>query len=383
MRNVWLIARQDLGHFLRQKATWLWVFVLPPISFFFIGSFGVGPSLGNTEQTISLVLEAPPESGFLADALASHLRTLAFDVTRLQPGEAMDANSDPSLRLVLPASFAAELMNGDTPRLELFRVPPGPSGDLAKLRVRRAVWSTKADFLVSSLRSDDLAGKPEEILAARGSLEIESRAFGERVEVPSGYAQAVPGLLVMFILLVLLTIGSSNLLAERRLGLLRRLASAPMRRSEVIVGKWAGRLGLAWIQIAFAMIVGTLLFDLDWGPDILSVVLILSAWGAFCSASGLLLGTLANTRGQAMGFGVLTTLVLAALGGCFWPIEMAPEWMQGVQMLLPSGWAMDAMHRLVSFQLGSASVLPHFLALFLTTFCLGYLVARELRYDVL
>jgi hypothetical protein len=39
---------------------------------------------------------------------------------------------------------------------------------------------------------------------------------------------------------------------------------------------------------------------------------------------------------------------VAALGG-WWPSEITPDWMQLLQKVLPSGWAMGAMHRLISF----------------------------------
>lgn len=61
------------------------------------------------------------------------------------------------------------------------------------------------------------------------------------------------------------------------------------------------------------------------------------------------------TQKQAVGLGVLTANVLAALGGCWWLIEITPEWMQLLQKFLPTGWVMDAIHRLVSFEAGAAS----------------------------
>ena len=47
---------------------------------------------------------------------------------------------------------------------------------------------------------------------------------------PIGFSQAVPGTMVMFTMLVLLTSGAVTLVVERDQGLLRRLASAPISR---------------------------------------------------------------------------------------------------------------------------------------------------------
>ena len=85
----------------------------------------------------------------------------------------------------------------------------------------------------------------------------------------------------------------------------------------------------------------------------------LFAFGALCASFGVLLGNLARSEGQGIGFSVLGTNVFAALGGLWWPIEITPRWMQSLALCLPTGWAMDAMHQLVSSRASAAAVLLH------------------------
>ena len=204
---------------------------------------------------------------------------------------------------------------------------------------------------------------------------------GERQKIPSGFEQSIPGILVMFTLLVLLTSGGSMLIIERKQGLLRRLASAPISRLEVVTGKWGGRMVLAVIQVGVALIIGTYLFHMNWGPNFGMIVVVLAAWAAFCASAGLLLGSIANTEAQAGGLGALIANALAALGGCWWPIEITPEWMQVLQKLLPTGWIMDALHKLISFQSGAASALPNVAALLAGTLVVTMLAIRRFKYD--
>ena len=224
--------------------------------------------------------------------------------------------------------------------------------------------------------------------AALVALNAEERVWqldvspaGQRKEIPVGFEQAIPGILVMFTLLVLLTSGGQMLVLERVRGLLRRLASAPMTRTEVVAGKWGGRMVLAAMQVGFALIVGTFLFSMDWGPDLAMIMLVLAAWAAFCASAGLLLGSIARTEGQAAGLGVLIANVLAALGGCWWPIEVTPEWMQGLQMLTPTGWTMDALHKLISFQAGAMSALPNVAILLTGSLVVALLAIKRFRYE--
>jgi ABC-type multidrug transport system permease subunit len=185
----------------------------------------------------------------------------------------------------------------------------------------------------------------------------------------------------MFTLLVLLTSGAAMLVVERRQGLLRRLAYAPMSRIEVVAGKWGGRMVLALLQVGTAVLIGTYLFDMQWGPDIPMIMLVLASWAAFCASAGLMLGSLAKTEGQASGLGVLTANVLAALGGCWWPIEVTPAWMQGLQNFMPTGWTMDALHKLISFEAGAASAVPYVITLLAGAFIVMLIAVNRFKYE--
>ena len=37
---------------------------------------------------------------------------------------------------------------------------------------------------------------------------------------------------------------------------------------------------------------------------------------------------------------------MAALGGCWWPLEIGPDFMRTLAHCFPTGWAMDALHNL-------------------------------------
>jgi ABC-type multidrug transport system permease subunit len=139
-------------------------------------------------------------------------------------------------------------------------------------------------------------------------------------------------------------------------------------------------MGLAIVQIGFAMAIGTLFFRVDWGPDLWMVVAILFAWAALCAGLAIAAGNVTRTEGQAIGLGVFSANMLAALGGCWWPIEVTPGWAQSIAMALPTGWTMAALHRLMSFQAGAASALPHAIALAVAALAVGWIATRTFRY---
>jgi ABC-type multidrug transport system permease subunit len=82
-----------------------------------------------------------------------------------------------------------------------------------------------------------------------------------------------------------------------------------------------------------------------------------------------------------IGAGVLASNVLAALGGCWWPIEVTPRWMQALASWLPTGWVMRALHELMFFESGPRGALPAILLLLAGALVLGAIAARRFRFQ--
>ncbi len=363
---------------LREKETLVWLFVMPLVFMFFIGnaSGGAGRSRGKLKDDLALVV--PPDAGFLADRVVKRLEENDYQVQRVATAA---ESGETERRVELPPRFTETVLAGEATKVTIARTDGGIGADYDKVRVGRAVYTTLADVIAVS--SDGAEPTTESLTALDAmprAISLEITPAGKRRVIPSGFEQAVPGIMVMFTLIALLTSGAVLLVIERRAGLLRRLSCTPLPRGGIVLGKWMGKLVLGLVQILFAMLAGTLLFGMRWGPDFLMVIVVLFAWASFCASAGLFLGSLARTEGQAVGVGVLATNVLAALGGCWWPIEVTPAWMQSLAKLLPTGWAMDAMHRLISFQSGAASALPLATALIAGALIFAALGKRYFRF---
>jgi len=379
------IARSDLGRQLRQRQTLVWIFLMPPVFFYFIGTVTSGDAMGLTEvEGAPLVLHVPEHGGFLPDELDRRLSARGWAVARAGELPAPEG----AVHLMLPAgtdpgaSFTDRVLSGEREVLTFRTAEEGPAARFVEVRLARAVFGLVADLVV--LAEEGTEPSAERLRAldeAPRTLRLEVVSAGRRREAPSGFDQAVPGILVMFTMLVLLTTAASQIVEDRQRGLLRRLASTPISRGSLVLGKWVGKMALALVQIAGAAAGGTLLFGADWGPSPAALALVLFGWAAVNASLALLLAGLVRTTAQASGFGLLATMALAALGGCWWPIEVAPGFMQTLAWGLPSGWAMDALHRLTSFGMGGASVLPHVAALLVAALLLGILAARRFRYE--
>lgn len=370
------LARKDASQLLRRRETLLWTFVMPIIFFYFIGTI-TGNSAGSGKDNLGV--SAPADAGFLADQLLARLEQRGYHVIRTEdPREFLRLPR----RLSIPAGFTDSVLAGKPMTIRFERTGEDINADYDRVRLYRAVYTTLADLIVVSSENAGASKDAFEKLAAEPRLlTLSVQPAGKRRVAPAGFEQSVPGTMVMFILLVLFTSGGVSLTMERNQGILRRLASSQMSRSAVVLGKWGARMSLGVIQIAFAMTAGSVLFHVRWGPNLAVVVLVLLMYGSLAAALGMLLGNFGRTEGQVIGLGVIASNVFAGLGGCWWPIEITPLWAQRLALAFPTGWTMDALHKLMNFGASPIGVLPHLCVTAAAALAAGYVLSRSFRYQ--
>ena len=378
LRDALFLARMDARYLLTRRETILWTFVMPVIFFYFIGTI-TRNAAGGGEARDPIAVSVPADAGFLAGEVIDRLKAANYRVVRTQTRQEFE---EFGTRLEIPAGFTDAVLAGQPQKIRLTRTGEDIGADYDRVRLTRAVYTVLADLVVVTAGGGEATRDRFAALEREPrSLTLEVRPAGRRIDPPSGFEQSVPGTMVMFTLLVMFTSGAVSLTIERHQGILRRLASSPMRRGSVVAGKWGARMAVGAIQLAFAMIVGTVLFHVRWGSNLPAVALVLLAYGALAATLGMLLGNFGRTEGQVIGFGVILSNLLAGLGGCWWPIEITPLWAQKLALFLPTGLAMDALHKLVNFGASPAEVAPHFLVLTAATLAGMWLLARSFRFQ--
>jgi ABC-2 type transport system permease protein len=386
LRDACFLARRDAAHLLRRRETILWTFVMPIVFFYFLGTI-VGNSYGSSRD--NLAVSIGPDAGFLADQLLARLAQRGYQVIRTH--DAKEFLAFPR-RLSIPSGFTDSVLAGKPMTIVFDRTGEDVTADYDRVRLYRAVYATLADLIVvSSGGAPSVSAPPvragasksafEELAAEPRMLTLGVKQAGKRLDPPAGFEQSVPGTMVMFTLLVLFTSGAVTLTLERNHGILRRLGSSPMSRGAVVLGKWGARMALGIVQIAFAMIAGTVLFHVRWGPNLPAVVVVLLVYGSLAAALGMLLGNFGRTEAQVIGLGVIASNVLAGLGGCWWPIEITPMWTQKLALAFPTGWTMDALHKLMNFGAAPASVIPHLCVTAALALGAGFVLARSFRFQ--
>ena len=366
MKKVLLLALNDLRLTLRERASFLWMLLFPVALMWFFGQVGGGGGdTGPPNVTLTVV---DRDGGFLARALVAQLADESVALREVAPGTPAAAE-DKVRTLTIPQGFTAKVLAGEpqTLRIERDEKADRDFSRAADVNLMRAVTRTLG-LLVEMNAAGKLppqatpeAAKAELArLAARPRLvSVAVSTAGQGRPVPAGMAQSVPGILTMMVLMMTVIYGGVFLTIERREGMLRRQVSLPLSRPALVLGKLAGRLILAALQVVVLLAAGRFLFGLDFGRSPASLALLLAAY-AFCVAGlATFCGAVFRTPEQASAVGWIASMVMAALGGCWWPSELMPRWLWRAAHVFPTAWAMDAFHALISFGRGvEAVVLP-------------------------
>jgi ABC-2 type transport system permease protein len=375
LRQILFVARADLRGMLRARETWIWAFLMPVLFMYVIGTVSGGFVRPARREVLAML--APGDAGFLTDHLQRKLER-HYAVTRVADENALARYRR---RLILPANFTSVLLDGSQATIRLVLADEGLRADYDRFRVSRAVYQVLAELSVVSHHDQQV--RPDALVKLEETprtLTTAVESAGPRRIPPTGFEQAVPGVLVMFLLLTMLINGGIGLVAERNQGILKRLAATPLERSAIVAGKCGARWTLGLMETAFAMVAGTLIFRVTWGRNWPAVAGLLAVYALLVAMLGVLLGNLARNERQIVGLGVISANVLGALGGCWWPVEITPLWAQRLALLLPTGWAMDALHKLISFGEPVNAVLPHFAVMAAAALAAAVVAARSLRW---
>jgi ABC-2 type transport system permease protein len=185
----------------------------------------------------------------------------------------------------------------------------------------------------------------------------------------SPFSYVAPADLVLFMGITLLVL-SAGLVESRRLGILRRLAAAPLRQRSIVAGEVVSLLCIAAGQSVGLLFVGKVLFGVHWGNP-LAVGLVIGMLSLAYSGAAVLIGTWARSPEQAIATAVVVGIAAGMLGGCVYPLDVVGSTVRNAGHAVPQAWAMDAFVKLIYHQEGLSGVLPEIgaLALFAVVLC--------------
>ncbi len=376
MKKILNIAWNDIKIEFSDRWTLLFFLVLP-IVFTAI----VGAALGGSNPDTSTIpvpvadLDGSAYSLQLQQTLTNGklIEVLPF-ASEEEARSTMDGKGYTAM-LVIPAGFGEALTNGQSPSLRLVERASDTVLSVEQA-VRSAVQQLGYSFAIAgqttAMANERIAfTTPQErqgffdavLLSAQEGLASPSVKVemtvgpGQIKAIANGFSQSSPGQLVTWVMITMLG-GSAVFVEERISGTLRRLLITPSRKSTIISGKILGRLLLGLTQMILLVGFGALVLKVNWGSDYLALSVMLLSFALAGTALGVMLGAFARTPGQAGTLSVMFSMILAALGGAWWPLEITPAVYQATVKVLPTTWAMTGLTDVIVRGKGVLDILP-------------------------
>jgi ABC-2 type transport system permease protein len=289
--------------------------------------------------------------------------------------------------VVLPPGFGADVDAGENVTVRLIADPTAGSGAAVQATVRAAVAEEAGRTAAARFASkhgggsyDQASATADRLAADLPGATVRSESIGSergRDLGEFGFDYTAPANLVLFVFVNTLVVGAI-LASDRQQGITRRLLATPHGTGTILAGIGAAKLLYALAQSAVIVVVGSVVFGVDWG-DPVGATLVVLLFAVVSTAVGLLVGSIVSNVDQAQSVGAPVAIAMGMLGGCMWPLVIVPEAMRVLGHITPHAWAMDAWIKLVFDGDGVDAILPQLAVLAGFGAVLGVAAARRLR----
>lgn len=323
--------------------------------------FGYGVSTDLKQVKLGVIMESPSaHARQLVDAV---MITRAFTLTKTSasPDDARRWLQQGAAQIVLdiPPDFSATLARGDVPIVQV--LSDGSDSNTATLAFQylngaALAWAGKE-------RGTHLRRQPSAAFrySAVPSVAVQTR-FWYNPDLKSVNFQ-IPGVLVIVLLTLTMSLTSMMVVKERELGTLEQLSVTPIRGPELLLGKTIPVVAVGLFLAAMVTLIGVLWFRVPLRGSIPCLFFCVMLFLLNTMGLGLLLSLNSRTQLQAqLGANFITT-PLIMLSGFLFPIANMPQWAQWLTYLVPARYMITVVRGVFLKGLGFAELWPQAAAL--------------------
>lgn len=204
----------------------------------------------------------------------------------------------------------------------------------------------------------------------------ETYEFGE----VSYFTYLTPAIMTLILFFIGVVLTTTNIVDEKQNGTLYRVSSSPLRKTELLGGKFIVFLIIGFIEALYVLLIAMFIFGVTIAGNISAVLLILLLLMSASIGLGLLISLLVKTMKQAVMLVPLVVIPSVLLSQTFSPLEVMPRFMQYVAYLSPMTYSNAALRAVIIKGESFTSVLsPVFilLAYSLITLVFGIVIFRK------
>jgi ABC-type multidrug transport system, permease component len=373
MKKLLAIIKKDTILRFTSPMEWMFFIILPLVFIYLIS--GGTTQTGDPRLVLTVVDQA---NSALSQALLDELaKSSAVNPVLTEYDQALQEFEQlkVSAVLIIPSDFTADALTLESASLELRKQPNTLNGlaveqavqlaasriaslaDVARVSTARAAeFQPFADETARQAFYDSAFAQAQTMLAeAPDRLQSVVGSTADPIEYDAK-ANSTAGQMITWVFIPL--IGLSGMLAyERANGTLRRLLVTPTSKAAFLGGTILGQGLTALVQMTILIVFGILVMKMKWGQSPAGLAMVMVSFTLAAAALGTMLGTFVKSESQANGLSVLIGMLMAMMGGCWYPIELFPSAIRSAAQVLPTYWAMQGFLDIAVRGQGPAGVL--------------------------
>ena len=401
----WSIARKDIRTILRDKSGAIMFFILPLVFLFVFGAAFGGRSQGETKSPFKILVSNSDRGTHGAEMLRAMRQVNLTTKETAEGAQAVEqqiSRGNYAIGVVLPPDFSRQLEayvktaaeGSQSPTPTRMRVLIDPAQPQVAGMAKGAIFASVQRVMGPLYREAALARVPaayreiaaKNMTAQSGNSVMPFEMSGEEAEnAQAGTAKEAPedngtdktgvvkpdqitagdvitpGFAVYFVFFLANSVAVS-LLLERQEGTLRRMLSAPIARSQILLGKLVARGIMGILQTLVLFGAAGLFLHTHYGHSPLGIAVVALATIFTATGLGLLIATFAKTPEQIQSATTLLLLIMGAISGCLMPRMFLPDSVQRFSLITPHAWALTAYQDLMLRGRSLPEVLPNILA---------------------
>jgi ABC-2 type transport system permease protein len=318
------VAKKEWLHIIRDPRTLAVMFLIPLVQLVLLAY----AATTDVEHLRTAVLDADrtPQSRALIDAYrSSNYFDISTSASNEQEMAQMVDGGKVRAGLIIPAGYGADVTAGRTAGVAFIIDGSDPTIANTAFATAQQVGQTHGIQLI-----ERRLGISTEQMAA---VEVHPRVW-YNPELKSVNFM-VPGLIATIVFILTMFMTGLTIVQEREQGTIEQLMVTPIRPLELVVGKVAPHIVIAFLEIIEVLTLGVLWFGMPINGNVFLLLALSSVFLMTSLGVGVFVSSVAKTYREAVLMVSFIMLPSIFLSGFLFPLEAMPRALQGLSYLIP------------------------------------------------
>jgi ABC-2 type transport system permease protein len=370
LNRLFSLIRKEFIQIVRDPRTLAMTFIQPIVMLFLLG-YAATNDVRNIPLAVFDQDHSPASRSLITVFKVADYFTLAYVVSSEQEIRTLIDNNSARAGIIIPPGYGRALSSWRSAQVAFVLDGSDPTVASTALAAATLIGQSQSTKLMTErLQKRGLGNAMQLPIDVRTQVWYNPGLVSSNFMIP-----AMIGLILQF-LTTMLT--ATSIVRERERGTIEQLIVTPLRAWELMVGKLAPYVLLAFLDTLEILAIGVFLFKVPINGSLLLLVLLTGLFLITTLGIGLFISTIANTQQEAMMTTMFTTLPSIFLSGFFFPLAAMPTWLRAASYVIPLRYFLIIARGIVLKGVGVPALQSEVIAL--TIFALVVMSAAALRF---